>query len=163
MCKFFFSLACSLKSIINFNLLVNDLNTFLDDFIAWALEIWWSIIVPVDEGINSVLFQPWSTGEVKEIKSYYLIKIFFEGLVIIKLCSIIELSKLEYHLDNLWLVLSREAVVTFATKNSLNALIHHVRANWIKSVVKSWVEICVLIWHDYNRFVILYFLRLVGF
>ena len=100
---------------------------------------------------------------MKKIKSYYLIEVFFEGFVIIKLCSIVELCKLEYDFHDFGLVLSREAVVTFAAKDSLYALIHHVRTDRIESMVKCRVEICVLVWHDYNRFVILDLLRLVGF
>ena len=79
MCKIFFILARSLNNIINFDLLIDNLNTPLDDFIAWTLEIRWSIIVPVDESINSVLVELWSAAEVKEIKSYDLIKVLFEG------------------------------------------------------------------------------------
>ena len=100
---------------------------------------------------------------MKKIKSHYLIEVLFEGFVIIKLCSIVELSKLEDDFHDFGLVLSREAVVTFAAKDSLYALIHHVRTDRIGSVVKCRVEICVLIWHDYNRLVILDLLRFVGF
>jgi len=49
-----------------------------------------------------------------------------------------------------------------SSENSLDALIHHLGANWVWSMVQTWLKICMLLWHNKHRFVVLHFTVFTG-
>lgn len=49
-----------------------------------------------------------------------------------------------------------------SSENSLDALIDHLWANWVRSMVQTWLKISMLLWYYEDRFVVLNFTVFTG-
>jgi hypothetical protein len=47
--------------------------------------------------------------------------------------------------------------VVFTSKNSFDALVDHLRADWVLGLIFRWLKVGVLLWHDKHGFVVLHF------
>lgn len=61
--------------VVDFNLIVHCLNTFIDDFITWTLEVGRSLVVALDHGVNCASREVWTHAELEEIKSHKVVEV----------------------------------------------------------------------------------------
>ena len=80
---------------------------------------------------------------------------FPQQIVVIEVCSVIELSKLEYNLNHLWLVCRTQAVMFWSAEYTLYAFVDHLWAYGVLLVIQALIEIWVLFRHNDNCFVCL--------
>jgi hypothetical protein len=52
--------------------------------------------------------------------------------------------------------------VIFTPKDSFDALVDHLRTNWVLSMIQTWLEILMLLGNNEHGFIVLYFFVLIG-
>ena len=123
-----------------------------DRFVRGALEVGRRLVVGVDKHLDGGGLEVFPHLELQEVKSHEIVKVALQGLVVAKVCSIIELGELQKHLHYFGLVLGAQAVVLGPSEDSLDTLVHHLRADWILMCVQLRIEACMLLWKDQHRF-----------
>lgn len=69
--------------------------------------------------------------ELKEVQPHKVIKVRSEDAIVGKVHPIIKFGELQYHLNDLGLACTGQAAVVLSPKNSLDALVYHLGADWI--------------------------------
>lgn len=98
--------------------------------------------------IDGVPLKVRSLRELQEIESHEVVKVLPHALVVGEVDAVVEASKFEYDLDDLGLVLAREAVMRLPTENSLDALEDHLRTDRVLRRVRAGIEVDVLLRQD---------------
>lgn len=71
-------------------------------------------------------------------------------IVVGEVAAVVQASELENNLDNLWLVLTGEAIVRLPSKDSLDALIDHLRTDRVLGCVRATIKVDMLFRQDQN-------------
>ena len=143
--------------LINSDLSFYCLDASFYDLVTWTLEIRGCRIITHRQGFDRLRMQVGPISKLEEIQPHEIIKVGSQNFVVWKIKTIIELGKLEDDLYDFWLAGTREAAVIFSPKNSLDALVDHLRADRVGRLVCWGVKIRMLLRNDQYCFVVLDF------
>jgi hypothetical protein len=73
---------------------------------------------------------------------------FAKDILVAQVNSVIKLGEPKTDLDNFWAIAVAQALVLLSSEYSLDALIYHLWANVVEVVVKTWIEVWVLLRQD---------------
>lgn len=151
-----------LSLLINFNLLINCFDAFLNSSFTWILEVSGRFIEALDDGLDCLGLQFGPLLEVQEVQADHLVEELLQVLVVIQVATVVQLRELQDHVHHFRFVRARQAVMLLPIEYPLGALIDHLGADRILTVVQRRVEVSVLLRHDQDCLEVLHLLRLVG-
>ena len=106
--------------------------------------------------------QIWPLSKLEEVQPHEVIEVRLQQLVATQVEAVIKFGELEDDLDNLGLASTAQAAVVLSPKNSLDALVNHLRADRVFCQVPLRLEVRVLLRHNENGFEVLGLLGLGG-
>ena len=130
-----------LDAAINFHLVVHQANHVINHFIRGHAEILWRRIVSVYHARDCCWQQRLAaTGILHEVQEEDVVEITLYLGVIVEVEVVVQLGKLQYHLDGLGLVVSRKTAMLPSFENPIATLEDQVRTDRVFGAVKSFIE-----------------------
>jgi hypothetical protein len=102
-------------------------------------------------------------SKLQEIQSHKVIKVRPENIVVRKIKTVIQFSKFQDNLHYLGLASGTEACVVLSSENTFDALINHLWADWVLSMVFAWIKVLMHLGDNQHSFEVLHFFRAEGF
>ena len=148
-----------LNQAVSFHLCVDEFDDHMNDFIRRNSKIFWRRIIGIDHARDSLGEEGLLAIRVlHEVQTEHIIEVGAHLVLIVKVKIIVKLSEFEDNLDSLGLVVSREASMLPALKNSRATLVDEVGTNRVLSLVEALVKALLLGQEDDSTIV----LRCVG-
>ena len=144
-----------LNQAVSFHLFIDELDNNVNNLIRRNSKVFWGRIIGIDHARDGLGEEGLLAVRVlHEVQTEHIIEVGAHLVLIVKVKIIVKLGKFEDNLDGLGLVISREASMLPALKDSRTALVDEVGANRVLSMVKALVEALLLGQEDHSAVVL---------
>ena len=134
-----------LHSAINFHLLVNQSDHFIDDIVGWHSKVLRRLVVASYQAIDGCLEQGLAPATIlHEVEEEDVVEVGADLLLIIEVEMVVKFRKFQHNLYSFRLISAGEAAMLLSLEYSVAALKDKVRADGIFHPVEALVPILLL-------------------
>ena len=129
-------------------LLVHRLDHLLYHLVARHLEVGRGGVESVQDHLYGFGQKVGALPELQEVEAHELVEVLYQLLVVCEVHAVVKSSEFQNDLHDFGLVFAREAVVRLPREYALDALVDHLRTDWVLASVQLRLEVGMLRGHD---------------